>query len=414
MARELLTDKRVSNMRPPTTGRKETFDTVKTGLCYRVTANGSRSWSLVYRFDGELRRDTLGPYPKIGLAKARKMAGDALELVGQGKDPRETKATAEAAEAARQADTVAAVAEQFIAKHASQRRWGELERILRRDVMPEWKSRPVSDITRREVIDLLDTIAERAPIQANRTLTVLSIFFGWCLDRDIIPADPTNRVPKPTKESPRERVLTEPELAAFWKGCDRLGWPFGPLLQLLALTGQRKGEIGNLIWSEIDTKEKLINLAGSRYKTGRPHIVPLSNAAMAIIEDLPRIGEKSGLVFTTNDKTAVSGFSKAKDELDGYMLEELRKDAEAPAKVTLAPWRIHDLRRTCRSGLSRLGVLADIGERVLGHAIPGLRGVYDRHDFLPQMRDALNRWAAHLDGIVNPRPGKVARFRKQK
>lgn len=413
MARELLTDKRVATMRPPADGRKETFDTVKTGLCYRVTAAGVRSWSLVYRFNGEQRRDTLGQYPRVGLAKARKMAGESLELAGQGIDPRITKASQEAADAARKADTVAAVAEEFIAKHASQRRWGELERILRRDVIREWKSRPVSEVSRREVIDLLDTIAERAPIQANRTLTVLSIFFGWCLDRDIIGADPTARVQKPTKETPRERVLSDAELRAFWQGCGTLGWPFGPLLRLLALTGQRKGEIGNLLWTDVNAKAKLIELAGSRYKTGKPHSVPLSKAALAILEDLPRIGEKSGLVFTTNDTTAVSGFSKAKSELDGYMLEELRKDAAAPDKVTLAPWRIHDLRRTVRTNLSRLGVPADIGERILGHVIGGIRGVYDHHSFLPQMRDALERWAVHLDGIVNPRPSKVVRMRKR-
>jgi integrase len=306
MARERLTDKRVAMMRPPASGRKETFDTVQTGLCYRVTANGARSWSVVYRFNGQLRRDTLGPYPKNGLAKARKLARDSLELMGQGIDPRVTRASQEATEAARKADTVAAVAEDFIAKHASQRRWGELTRVLRRDVIPEWKARPVSEITRREIIDLLDTIAERAPIQANRTLTVLSIFFGWCLDRDIIEADPTARVQRPTKESPRERVLSDTELRAFWEGCDKLGWPFGPLLRLLALTAQRKGEIGNLVWQEVDTKERLIELAGSRYKTGKPHAVPLSKASLAILEDMPKIGTKSDLVFTTNDKTPAS------------------------------------------------------------------------------------------------------------
>ncbi|MGH6931420.1 MAG: tyrosine-type recombinase/integrase, partial [Dongiaceae bacterium] len=311
MPAKRLTDKSIAAIRPPATGRKETFDNIVTGLCFRVTDNGSRSWSVLYRFDGQLRRGTLGSYPKISLANARQAARDIHELVGQGKDPRAVAADARVADAARQADTVAAVAEDFIAKHASQRRWGEIERILRRDVVPHWGARPISEITRRDVIELIDLIAERAPVQANRTLTVLSIFFGWALDRDAIAADPTARVRKPTQEAPRERVLSDAELGAFWRGCDKIGWPFGPLFKLLALTAQRKSEIGDLRWREINATDKRIELAGSRYKTGKPHFVPLSAAALAIIENLPKVGE-SEFVFTTNGTNPVSGFSRAK------------------------------------------------------------------------------------------------------
>ena len=404
MAAKRLTDKSIAAIRAPETGRTEVFDQIVTGLCHRVTSTGARSWSTMYRFAGELRRDTIGPYPKIGLAQARKLARDALALVGQGKDPRKVAAAAEAAETVRKADTVAAVAEQFIAKHVAQRRWREWERILRRDVIPEWSDRPIAEITRRDVIELLDMIAERAPVQANRTLTVLTAFFGWALDRDIIQADPTARVRKPTKETPRERVLTDLELQAFWRGCDRLGWPYGPLLQLLALTAQRRGEIGDLTWSEIDVDERLVEIAGAKYKTGRPHLFPLSPAALAIIARLPRIGD---LVFTGNGKVPVDGFAKAKTALDSLMLEELRRVAP---EATLQPWVIHDLRRTARTNFSKLGIPGDIGERVLGHVVGGVRGIYDRHSFLPQMRDALDRWAAHLEGIVNPRPDKVVKL----
>src|SRR5581483_6675943 len=243
MAREKLTDKRVSLMKPPATGRREIFDTVKTGLCFRITTTGAKSWSVMYRHEGHFRRQTLGPYPKIGLAKARQMAGQVLETSGQGTDPRSAKAQEKATAAARAADTVEVIAEQFIGKYASQRRWGEFERILRRDVMPEWGEKPITTITRRDVIELLDTIAERAPVQANRTLVVLKVFFGWALDRDVITADPTARVKKPTKEKSRDRVLSDAELRAFWLGCERLGWPFGEIWKLLALTAARKSVI---------------------------------------------------------------------------------------------------------------------------------------------------------------------------
>jgi integrase len=410
VARENLTDKRIAHMKAPPAGRKEVFDTVKTGLCFRVTSTGARSWSVLYRFNGELRRDTLGPYPKIGLAKARQMAGETIETVGAGIDPRQVKAAAEAEEAERKADTVDVVAERFIARYASQKRWGELERVLRRDVMPEWGKRPVAEITRKDIIELLDTIAERAPVQANRTLTVLQIFFGWCLDR-YIGADPSAKIKKPTAETTRERVLTDDELRAFWAGCDRLGWPFGPLFQLLALTTCRRSEIAELALSEINKPEKLIELSGARYKTGRPHVVPLTDMALRIIEGLPEVGTKSGLVFTTNDETPVSGLSKAKRNLDKHMLEELQRYArergEYPKKIKLPNWTPHDLRRTARSNFSKLGILPDIGERVLGHVVGGIRGVYDRYLFLPEKRAALDRWAAYLMALVNPTPNKV-------
>jgi integrase len=356
MARERLTDKRVATMKPPADGRHETFDTVKTGLCYRVTATGARSWSVLYRFNGELRRDTLGPYPKIGLAKARQMAGDALELVGQGKDPRALKAAAVAAQEQQQADTVEVVGNLFIARYASKRRWRDLTGIINRDIIPRWRERPISSITRKEVIAFIDDIVDRgAEVQANRVVTVAKRFFGWAIDKDIIENDPTARVKKPTKESPRERVLSDAELRAFWRGCDRLGWPFGPLLQLLAMTAQRKSEIAHLTRAEINHVEKVIEITGAKYKTGKPHTVPLSSAALAIMADLPQVGTKSDLLFTTNGATPVSAFSKAKVRLDAYMLAELRLASTEPGKVVLIPWTIHDLRRTARSNFSKLG-----------------------------------------------------------
>lgn len=416
MAREKLTDKRIASMKPPAEGRREVFDTVKTGLCFRITPNGARSWSVTFRHDGVFSRMTIGAYPKISLAKARQSAGDALELVGRSIDPREAKVEARAVEEQQAADTVAVVVEQFIEKYASQRRWEEPPRILRSDVVPEWGKRPIREITRRNVIELLDTIAERAPVGANRVLTVLSVFFGWALDRDIIDADPTARVRKPTAETSRERVLSDVELRAFWIGCGRLGWPFGPVFKLLALTAARKSEIGEMTGPEIDKVKRLIEVPGARYKTGKAHVIPLAGMALAIIDSLPVIEPQKldgttapAYVFTTTGKTPVSGFSKAKIDLDDYMLEELQRGAKEPDKITFPHWTIHDLRRTVRTNLSAMGVSADIGERILGHVIGGVRGVYDRYQFLREKREALDRWAAHLDGIVNPRPAKTVK-----
>jgi integrase len=421
MAREKLTDKRLATMKAPAAGRLEIFDVVKTGLCFRITSTGARSWSVMYRHDGHFRRETLGRYPKIGLAKARQMAGDVLETSGQGTDPRTAKAQGKVAAAARAADTVEAIIDQFVTKYAAQRRWPEYERILRRDIKPEWGERPMAEITRRDVIELLDMIAERAPVQANRTLVVLKVFFGWALDRDIITGDPTARVKKPTAETSRERVLSDAELRAFWVGCGKLGWPFGPIFRLLALTAARKSEIAEVLRPEIDASKKLIEIPGARYKTGKAHVIPLADVALAIIDGLPAVEPQKlevgttapAYIFTTTGKTPVSGFSKAKTDLDDYMLEELRDGATDPTAITLAPWIIHDLRRTVRTRLSELGVSADIGERILGHVIGGVRGTYDRYGFLREKREALDRWAVHLDGVANPRPAKVVKMRRR-
>jgi integrase len=358
--RALLTEKRLATMKPPTAGRLEIFDTVKTGLAFRLTANGAASWSLMYRLDGRQARHTIGPYPRIGLAVARQMASDALELVGRGIDPRAAKAAAKTTDASRRADTVSRIGEDFIARHVSKKRWPEYERLMRREIMLPWHDRPISEITRRDVIDLLDTIAKRAPVGANRVLTVMSVFFGWAMDRDVIEADPTARVRKPTEETSRDRVLDDAELRAFWIGCDRLGWPFGPIFKLLAITAARKSEIGDVQWPEISKPKRLIEIPGDRYKTGRPMVIPLPASAMAIVEQLPVIEPQKlddgtmapAYVFTTTGKTAVSGFSKAKAELDGYMLEELRRAAAEPEKITLPPWIVHDLRRTARTNFS--------------------------------------------------------------
>jgi integrase len=416
-----LTDRQVKTIALPETGRKEVFDTGSPGLSLRITPKGGRSWSLLYRFAGELRRDSIGKYPTVSLSDARQKAREMLELVASGSDPRKLLADQEAAEAAMRANTIAAAVARFVKDYASRKRWVEIERVMVRVIEPRWRDRPISEITRSDVRTLLDEIAKHAPIQANRTLTVLSIFFKWAIDEDLIEADPTARVRKPTIEAPRERVLGDDELRAFWTGCETLGNAFGTIFKLLALTAQRKSEIGNLRWDEINWRDKQIELPASRYKTNTAHIIPLAPAAFTILEELDvarkerekTSGHSEVFCFSTTGKTPVSGYSKAKAHLDAHMLRELAKAAPNPEKFQLKPWIIHDLRRTARTNFSRIGVSADIAERVLGHAVPGLRGVYDRHSFVPEMRDCLERWERRLLSIINPPPANVTPMKRR-
>lgn len=418
MPRETFTTRRVHTLKPPKSGRIEIFDTVIPGLCYRVTDKGARSWSIMYRFDGKLRRDTLGTYPALGLAAAREKARATLETQAKGTDPRSLREKAEAKAAKLRADTVETVAEKFITVYASERRWPDLQSVLRREVIPAWGKRPIAGIERKDAMTLLSTIKERAPVRANRALTVIKLFFAWALEHEFTESSPVAGIKNPTRETPRDRVLDDNEIRAFWAASSLLGWPHGPLDRLLLLTAARREEIGGLCWPEVDERRRLIDVAADRVKGGRPRAIPLSKQAEALLADLPRIGGDAELVFTRTGKSPVSDFSKAKDRLDELMLEELRKLAVSagkdPDKAKLEQWTLHDLRRTARTEMSRIGIQPDIAERVLGHVIGGVRGIYDRYAFLDEKRHALEAWAAHLQSIIDP-PAvpKVVRLRGQ-
>jgi integrase len=412
MASTRLTDLELRKAKPSDGRRLELFDDLVTGLCFRCTERGAKSWSLVYRFAGELRRDTLGPYgdkpPDLSLRDARQKARQRLELVSDGKDPRAVDAAAEAAEAERrrslQENSVEAVVEEFIKREAGQLRWPDLERILRREIIPAWGTRPIAEIRKRDVIRLIDKVVDRgAPVAANRTLTIVKRLFRWAEGRDLIETSPAATIDKPTRERKRERILADAEILALWKAAETIGWPFGRIFQLLLLTGQRCGEIGGLRWLELDMAQKLIEIPGSRYKTRRPHVIPLPSSALAIIEELPKIGE-SDYAFTVTGKAPVVGHDKAK----------LRIDALMPAGTP--HWTIHDIRRTVRTKLSEIGINHDIAERVLGHALPGERETYDRYSYLAEKRAALERWAAALDRIINPpaKGEKVVRLTRKR
>jgi integrase len=193
----------------------------------------------------------------------------------------------------------------------------------------------------------------------------------------------------------RDRVLDNRELALVWKASETLGWPFEPLMKLLILTGQRKSEISEGRWPEIDLAAEVWGLPPSRIKNKRSHKVPLSPQALAILEGLPRIGA-GDLMFTTNSKTAVSGFSRAKRNLDAAI-------AALNGGEEIEPWALHDVRRSVASGLQRLGITLHVIEKVLNHASGSFAGIvatYQRHEFEPEKRGALERWAAHVERIV--------------
>jgi integrase len=387
-----LTVVAVERLKPPARGQADYFDGGYPGLVLRVSYGGAKTWTYMYRLHGRQCRMTLGRWPGMSLAEAREAWRTAHKLVTKGENPASARPVA--------ADTFAAVAADWFKRdQASNRMAGEVKRAIERDIMPAWRDRLISTITRRDAVELIDRVVDRgSPVHARRLHAYLHRMFRWSVGRGIIDANPMTDLPKPGAETKRDRVLSDAELAAVWKSTDMVGWPFGPAIRLLMLTAGRRDEIGGLRWSEVDGDK--IRLERDRTKNGEPHTIPLAPAALEIIEELPHIAD-SELVFTTTGKTAVSGWSKAKAQLDSAVVETIG---------TLPAWHLHDLRRTLATGLQRLGFSLQVIEAVLGHiggSRAGVVGVYQRHAFDAEKRQALDAWARHIEQITSGRQASV-------
>jgi integrase len=390
-------------------------------LALRVTDKGRKSWSLFYRFNGRLRRFTIGAYPTIKPGQARREAITALERVRQGIDPGEEKRSRRGA-LSPEVETFGALALDYLERHVKTNSaavtYKEAKRDLECNVLPKWRSRTIASISRRDVIDLIDGIVARGVgIQANRTLARLRALFNWAVEKDRISASPADRMKLPTKERARDRALTDDEIRWFWQACCEVGWPFGPLFKLLLLTAQRRDEVGGIRWSEVDLDKRIWTLPRQRAKSDRGHEVQLSDAAVDVLRSLPRIasaGNEQGLVFTTTGRTAVSGFGNVKKRLDVMMAQVRRRSLGLSEHSKIPDWRLHDLRRTAATGLARLNIPPHVVDKILNHsggAIRGVAAVYNRHAYLEERRAALDAWGRYVDNLVSRPPTNVVELR---
>jgi integrase len=411
--RRALTTAAVERIKPPASGQSEHFDSGFPGLALRISYGGSRSWVYFYRTHGKQRRLTLGAYPALSLAEARERWREARAAVERGDDPAAAKAEAKR----REPDTVRSVGEQFVVKYAAPRNRtaGEVARMFERHLYPALGHRRIETVTRRDILDILDDVEERTSgARANRVLANVRRMFSWAVERGILEASPAAGVRAPGQERARDRVLTDAEVRAFLRACDALGEPFGPLLLLLLLTGQRRDEVAALPWAELDLGAALWRLPAERTKNKRASDVPLAEQAVMILKT---VTHRSPLVFPAafsrdgnTEPRPLSGFGRAKTRLDALMLEELRK---ADAAATLPAWRLHDLRRTAASGMARLGVAVHVVEAILNHktgAISGVAAVYNRHDYAAEKRAAAQAWANWLDSLIDERSSNVVRL----
>ena len=416
MAR-VLTARAVEAARPQAT-RQEIPDGALPGLYLVVQPSGARSWAVRYRHAGKPRKATLGAFPALTLADARDAARAALRAAAEGADPAGEKVAKRKAERETPADPdrdlVRGVVADFLARHVSQNRSAaETRRIFTKEVLPIWGARRLDTITRRDVIELLDGIADRgSPIMANRTLAAVRKLFNWSVSRDVLQTSPASGVKPPAAERSRERILTDGELRLFWTATAKMGPPFGPMFRVLLLTAQRRDEVGELREAEISGD--LWTIPAARAKNGRPHQVPLSAPALAALELHPRVASAEGWIFTTNGETPPSGYSRAKTRLDALMLTEAKRLAEGqgadPEAVQIPHWTLHDLRRTAASGMARCGVNMPVIERVLNHvsgSFGGVAGVYNRHGYEAEVRRALEAWGAFVLTLVEAQSGNV-------
>ncbi len=385
--------------------RREIPDGRTPGLYLIVQPSDARSWAFRYRIDGRARKMTFGDYPAIGLAAARARAAKAKAILADGIDPGEAKLEAKAAAKAKAAaeaaplDLVETVAKAFIQRHAKKstrrRSWMETARIFQHDILPAWGKRRLRTITRAETYALLDPIADRAPILANRVLSALKTMGRWARDRGIVETNPFAELRPPAPAKAGERVLDEREIRALWAALDAEPYPLGPLTRVLLLTAARRTEVAEMIWGELDPDIKVWRLPSERSKNHRAHELPLSDAVTNILRQLPRF-EGTDLVFTAGGATPAQAFDRAKKRIHCTM--------ETALGEPVRPWSFHDLRRTAASHLGSIGIAPHVVEAVLNHksgAIRGIGAVYNKYQYQPEQRAALTAWARRLDVIVN-------------
>jgi integrase len=400
--REKLTDRYIKTRKPAPPGKRVDYpDAVVPGLALRVTDRGHKSFVLVARYPSQPKNPTrraLGDYGAVTLDHARQKARAWIEMIDKGIDPRVEEARQRGEAQRRQVNTFAAVAMEFLERHASGlKKSAEAKRIIEGEFVKRWGPRPIIDVMPEEVATAIRAIVKRgAPYQAHNALGYIRRLFNWAIGTHQfgIRTSPVEQLsPRDLigKREARERTLSDDELRAVWKAAGEMGYPYGPLFRLLIQNGQREREVADMRCSEIDFGRRLWTIPAERMKGDRAHEVPLTPAAIGLLGSLPRWTDGEYVFTTTGGERPVNGFSKAKARMD--KLSGVRG------------WVIHDLRRTVRTHFSALSVQDLVRELVIAHARPGLHKVYDQHAYETEKRHCLELWEARLFSIVEPRAG---------
>ncbi len=384
-----LTHRSVATLRAPETGILDVWDANLVNFGVRVAASGLKTFHVRYRAQGarKRRRLKLGTFPSMSLRQARELARKKLSEAELGKDPAGEKAEE------RRAPTFEGLTELYLSKHAVKKRsYREDERIIKKELLPHWRRMHAKAIKRADVFELLDPIAERAPIMSNRVLACARKIFNFGIQRGLVEVNPCALVPMPGKERQRDRVLTEGEIRFLWRDLDAERLLVSSALRLRLLTAQRGGEVLTMRWQDLDIETAWWTIPGERSKNGLPHRVPLSAQSLRILEELHRQSEDPVWVFPSPRGGAPMG--------------DVHKAVYRVKGRTGIDFVGHDLRRTAASHMTGMGISRLVVSRILNHVEQGVTAVYDRHSYDPEKRQALELWGRRVEEIVS---GKVKR-----
>lgn len=428
-----LTERRIEALAVANGGKDRlVFDDAQRGLAVRVTASGGRTYLCQYTLHGRKWRVPLGACSAVSLSKAREAAAAIMGDLAKGRNPatdRKEAAAAERAKRVRNRLTLRVLIDDWHRHHLSGRRLSyatEAVRALHRAFADQLDD-AAEDLDRTTVVHALDALARRhkgmgdaaskkprGSAITGRTAAYGRAAYAWAMKRGAVPVNPFTNLPISKGIAKRERVLSDDELGEIWRATAEVGTPYGTMVRMLILTGQRRGEVSGMNRSEISDDLAIWTMPGERTKNGAVHVVPLSAPVRALLKDiLPRVPERAvpksrmgvALVFPGVAGATFSGWSKAKLALDKAILDGRVKAAAASRKdaAPLIAWSLHDLRRTVATGLQRLGVRLEVTESVLNHlsgSRGGIAGVYQRHDWANEKRCALDAWASHVQVIV--------------
>jgi integrase len=401
----VITHRFVESVRPKAV-RVEYSDAGCPGLYLIVQPSGTRSWAVRDRHNGINRKLTLGRAGADGLTLAAARAAAAAHRHRLETHPGVTSVTVVTGESSGGAgDKIETAVAAFLELHVRRKNRvstaQNVEGIFNSIVLPAWRGRTIGSIRRRDVIELVESVAASGRgYRANRTCAALSKFFAWLVGRDVLAFSPATGVERPHKEEIRTRVLSDDELRALWLACEPEG-ASDQAIRMLILTGARRNEIGRMCWQEVDEDRRLWTLPAGRTKNAREHAIPLSAQAWALIEARPRFAS-CPFVFSADGKRAVNNW------------DEIKRRISAKARVAADSWRLHDLRRTAASGMQKLGVSVPVIEKALNHVsgtFRGIVGVYQTHDYADEVRIALQKWADRVEEIVGGKPAKVVKLR---
>lgn len=381
MARLNFTAKSLAALKP-SDERRDYFDENLPGFCLRITPSGIKTFSVMYRHAGRLRRYTLGTFPRLKLASARTDAKEALRLADRGEDPAAIK------RAERQAGTFDELAEAFMERHSKKRKrsWREDRRMIDSYLLKRFKNVRASEVSRSDIRAMVEEIAEDKPIQANRVLACVRMIYSWALSQDLVDQTPCLGVKAPGVEHPRDRVYSSDEIKKLWIAAEAERSVVGAVFQLQLLLLQRVGEVRQMRWDQID--DRWWTVPGEISKNKRTHRVWLSDPVVRIIERQKSKYSGKPCVFPAPG-----------------MKGPVRTVQTVQARIRVASgvkdFRSHDLRRTGASNMTAMGISRLIVGRILNHAESGVTAVYDRHSYDKEKREALDAWARRLLVIVS-------------